>query len=186
VVGAEWTQGRVVHRVDGESLPDGSEVVGRLDWERRLAHMRAHTALHILSGVVFRRFGSGITGGQISGGRARMDFALPEFNRSVASALVDEANEVVLRNLAVRVRYVDRETLDREPQLVRVARELLPTEEPRVRLIDIEGHDVQADGGTHVRTTGEVGRVSLDALENKGARNKRLYLRIGDSESPVP
>ncbi len=167
----------VVHRLDADGPPVGTTVRGRIDWDRRLAHMRHHTALHILSGVVYRRFGSTITGGQIYTDRARMDFSLPEFSREIADQLVEGINDVVRRNLPVRVRFVAREELVRDPSLVRVAAHLVPDVEI-LRLIDIEGFDVQADGGTHVRSTGEVGAARLLGIENKGARHKRMTLAL--------
>ncbi len=169
--------GGVAHRLESDGPPVGTAVRGRIDWDRRLAHMRHHTALHILSGVVYRRFGSTITGGQIYTDRARMDFSLPEFSREIAGELVDGINDVVRRNLPVRVRYVAREELLHDPSLVRVAAHLLPDVET-LRLIDIEGFDVQADGGTHVRSTGEVGVAKLLDIENKGARHKRMTLAL--------
>ncbi len=177
VLSVEKSADGLRHTVEGPGPTAGTRVHGRIDWDRRLAHMRHHTALHLLSGVVHRRFGSGITGGQIYADRARMDFSLPEFTRDVAAELVDQMNEVVRRDLPIRVRFVSREELARDPSLVRVARELVPNV-PVVRLIDIEGFDVQADGGTHVRSTAEVGSVELVGVENKGARNKRLTLRL--------
>lgn len=179
VTGVEKTDDGILHRVAGAPPPvEGERLRGEIDWTRRYTHMRYHSLLHILSGVAFQRFGSGITGGQIYDDRARMDFSLPEFTRSVADELVTGVRTVVARDLPIVVRTVPRSELVRDPTLVRVAAGLLPPVDP-VRLIDIVGHDVQADGGTHVRSTGEVGDVMLDRLENKGARNKRLYLRLG-------
>jgi len=173
----------ISHLLDASGLLVGSEVHGRVDWARRLAHMRHHTALHILSGVVFRRFGSGITGGQIYADRARMDFSMPEFNREVAEKLIDEMNEVVRQNIPIRVRFVSRAEIQRDPSLVRVAAHLVPDVET-VRLIDIEGFDVQADGGTHVRSTAEVGLARLVGIENKGSRNKRMTLALSSPGTP--
>jgi misacylated tRNA(Ala) deacylase len=168
----------IEHVLDGVSFPRGTNVEGEIDWERRYAHMRYHTALHILSGVVFHQFGSGITGGQISQDRARMDFSLPDFNRTLAEDLIATANAVVAEDRPIRVRFLSRDAALTDPTLVRVAQELLP-EVSEIRLIDIEGFDVQADGGTHVKSTREVGTLELDRIENKGARNKRLTLRLG-------
>ena len=166
----------IVHVVDpGGRLAVGRAVVGELDWARRSAHMRYHTALHVLSGVVFRRVGSGITGNQIYTDRARMDFSIPGFDRTMAESFIEGVNAVVAEGRPVSVRFVPREEALKDPSLVRVAQELLP-EVDQVRLIDIEGFDVQADGGTHVRNTAEIGTVRLDRIENKGARNKRMYL----------
>lgn len=169
----------ILHRLGGTHPPtEGELVLGEIDWTRRYSHMRYHSLLHILSGVAFQRFGSGITGGQIYEDRARMDFSLPEFTRSVAEELVAGVRTVIARDLPIIVRSVPRSELSRDPTLVRVSAGLLPDVDP-VRVIDIVGHDVQADGGTHVRSTGEVGDVTLDGMENKGARNKRVYLRLG-------
>ena len=166
----------ILHVVDGApGWPVGQPVVGELDWGRRLSHMRHHTALHILSGVVFRRVGSGITGSQIYDDRARMDLSVPNFDRSVAESFIDGVNEVVREARPVAVRFLPREEAMKDSSLVRVAQELLP-DVAVLRLIDIEGFDVQADGGTHVGNTREVGIVRLEKIENKGAKNKRLYI----------
>jgi len=167
----------IVHRVEGPNLASGEPVAGEIDWVRRFAHMRYHTALHILSGVSYRRFGSAITGNQITAERARVDFAIPEFDRSLAESLIAGVNEVVRERRPVTVRSISRSEAAKDPTLVRVAQELMPDVE-LFRLIDIEGFDVQADGGTHVANTSEVGEVRLEKIENKGSRNKRLYLTV--------
>lgn len=187
VVDVEKVDGQVVHRVAGDpSIGVGDTVVAELDWPRRYAHMRYHTLLHILSGVVFRRYQAGITGGQIAEDRARMDFSMPGFDVPLARELIEETNEVVRQDREVVVRFIDRAEAARDPTLVRVDRDLVPDVE-QVRLIDIRGFDVQADGGTHVHRTSEVGEARLLKIENKGARNKRLYLvlpRDGPAELP--
>ena len=175
-------EGTIYHRLaPGGALAVGDAVVGELDWARRYAHMRYHTALHILSGVAFRRVGTGITGNQITAERARMDFSIPEFDRALAESLIAGVNDVVRERRPVRVRFLPREAALQDATLVRVAQELMP-DVATVRLIDIEGFDVQADGGTHVASTEEVGTVRLERIENKGARNKRLYITV----DPVP
>jgi misacylated tRNA(Ala) deacylase len=188
--GTTWTVDEVeklpsgiVHRVAGtRPVRVGEMVHGRVEWARRTAHSRYHTALHILSGLAFQRFGAGTTGGQIRTDGARMDFSLPEFSRELAEELVQGMNEIVNRDIPVEVRFRPRAEVLSDPSLVRVATDLLPDVE-EVRLIDIVGFDVQADGGTHVRSTREVGRVRLERLENKGARNKRLYLTLGAEDA---
>lgn len=183
VEGVEKSAEGILHKVASAPPPprDGTPLRGSIDWARRHSNMRYHTALHILSGVVYRRWKSGITGGQIYADRARMDFSLPDFGRPLAEELIGEMNRVVGEARPIHVRFLPREEAERDPSLVRVAATLMP-DVREVRLIDIEGFDVQADGGTHVRTTREVGEVRLDRIENKGARNKRLYLTLG----PVP
>jgi misacylated tRNA(Ala) deacylase len=180
VTGVSKSDDGILHRVEGPLPPAGEILHGEVDWDRRYAHMRYHTCLHILSGVVYRRFGSDITGGQIYLDRARMDLWIPNFDRSVAVDVVGEVNEVVGRNLPIAVKFVPRDELARTPGLVRVDPALVP-EVDALRVIDIQGFDAQADGGTHVRSTGEVGPVRLQKIENKGARNKRLYLSLGPS-----
>ncbi len=181
------TPAGIVHVLDPPSpdLAVGTRVSGTVDWTLRFAHMRYHTALHILSGVVFRTVGSGITGNQISAERARMDFSLPGFDRSLADSLIEGVNAVVREERPVTVRFLPRSEALQDPTLVRVAQELLP-DVATVRLIDIEGFDVQADGGTHVANTREVGAVRLERIENKGSRNKRLYLTVAPSEGALP
>ncbi len=173
----------IEHVLEGPSFARGTTVRGVLDWDRRYLHMRFHSALHILSGVVFHQFGSGITGGQIYEDRARMDFSLPGFNRTLAEDLIATANAVVAEKRPIRVRFISRDEALCDPSLVRVAQELMP-EVAEVRLIDIDGFDIQADGGTHVRSTEEVGTLQLDRIENKGARNKRLLLTLGPLSLP--
>lgn len=168
----------------GSTLTSGDRVVGDLDWPRRFAHMRYHTALHILSGVVLRSVGSGITGNQITAERSRMDFSIPGFDRRLAESLIEGVNAVVREHRPVTVRFLSRAAAMQDPTLVRVAHELMPDVET-VRVIDIEGFDVQADGGTHVANTAEVGIVRLERIENKGARNKRLYLVLDSPAPPV-
>jgi misacylated tRNA(Ala) deacylase len=189
VLNVEKAGPRVLHHLDAPAPPAGSVVHARLDWPRRYAHMRYHTLLHILSGVVFRRYQAGITGGQIAEDRARMDFSIPEFDAALAHELIEEVNEVVRQDREVVVRYIDRAEAARDPTLVRVAPDLIPDVD-QVRLIDIRGFDVQADGGTHVHRTSEVGEARLSKIENKGARNKRLYLvlprpPVGEAADPV-
>jgi misacylated tRNA(Ala) deacylase len=174
------------HRFGGSAPPmAGTPVHGMVEWPRRYLHMRYHTAVHLLSGAAFARFGSDITGSQIASTGARLDLVLPEARRSTCEELVAVANAEIERNRPVEVRWVDAAELGRSPSLVRVRRDLVPAGE-RLRLIDIVGFDVQADGGTHVRSTGEVGSILFDRFENKGARNKRLYVRLEERGPPPP
>ncbi|MCI4334651.1 MAG: alanyl-tRNA editing protein [Thermoplasmata archaeon] len=190
--GARWrvnrvskSSGTVRHQLEpGPSPVDGLAVRGTVDWARRHRNMRYHTAVHLLSGAAFARFGSDITGSQIASTGARLDLALPEARRETAEELIREANLQVEAARRVEVRWVDAAELERTPSLVRVRRDLVPPGE-RLRLIDIVGFDVQADGGTHVRSTAEVGPIRLDRFENKGARNKRLYVQL-EERAPTP
>lgn len=185
VTGVEKSDHGILHRGAGPVPAPGQGLHGQIDWDRRFIHMRYHTCLHILSGVVYHRFGSDITGGQIYADRARMDLSIPAFDRAVADEVVAEVNRVVQRNHPISVRFVPRDEIARNPGLVRVDAQLVPDVQD-LRVIDIQGFDAQADGGTHVRATGEVGPVSLQKIENKGARNKRLYLTLGPSGPASP
>jgi misacylated tRNA(Ala) deacylase len=185
----EWGAGRarvwdsfsegddVVHCLDGPAPPAGTRIRGVVDWNRRYRVMRLHTSLHILSGVAFRKFGATITGSQIYEDRARMDFGLPEFDRSLAEQLVREANGVVMEGRPVVVRWVGREEFFSSPSLMRVDRHLYP-DLPFYRVVEIVGFDAQADGGTHVANTREVGEISLSKVENKGRMNRRIEVVV--------
>ncbi len=177
VAQVEKREHAIVHTLAGDPPPVGSAVHGTIDWALRYAHMRYHTCLHILSGAVFHRFGSGITGGQIYDDRARMDLALPAFDKQVVAEVLEEANRVVARDLPIAVRFLPRSEAMKDPSLVRVAQKLVPDVQ-EIRLIDIQGFDVQADGGTHVGSTREVGTISLSKFENKGTKNKRFYVTL--------
>lgn len=181
----EKARGRVLHHLEGEVAPLSDErLSGRVDWTRRYLHMRYHTAVHLLSGAAFARFGSEITGSQIAESGARLDLVLPEANRGTCETLVEAANREIAVARPVVVRWVDPDELERSPSLVRVRRDLVPVGQ-RLRLIDIVGFDVQADGGTHVRSTAEVGPIRFDRFENKGARNKRLYVHLEERPTPA-
>ncbi|HEV2450235.1 MAG TPA: alanyl-tRNA editing protein [Thermoplasmata archaeon] len=186
VARVDKTSGRTLHRLEGVDPPvAGDRLHGSVDWPLRYTHMRYHTAVHLLSGAAFARFGSDITGSQIAATGARLDLVLPEANRGTCEQLVEAANQEIAAARAVEVRWVDPAELERSPSLVRVRRDLVPAGE-RLRLIDIVGFDVQADGGTHVRSTVEVGPIHFDRFENKGARNKRLYVHLEARAPPTP
>ncbi|MDR7574560.1 MAG: alanyl-tRNA editing protein [Armatimonadota bacterium] len=165
------------HAVAGPVPPPGATVQVVVDWEHRYAVMRHHTALHVLSGVVYHLFGASVTGGQIYPDRARMDFALVDLDRARVEAIEREANRIITEGRPVRVRFVSREAFARE-DLVRTARNLVPAHLETIRVVEIEGFDAQADGGTHVGNTAEVGRLVVTGTENKGKVNRRLYVAL--------
>jgi misacylated tRNA(Ala) deacylase len=181
--GREWRvvdtrkgeEGRILHRLEeGAGLPEvGQRVEAAIDWERRHAHMRMHTALHLLGSVL--RFG--VTGGQIGAEKSRLDFdTQEEIGRErvtgEVNALVDAGHEVLSR-------WITDDELDRQPELVRTMSVQPPRGAGRIRLLDIPGVDLQPCGGTHVSNTREIGRVTVTRVENKGRRNKRVYLAFG-------
>lgn len=168
----------VRHEVEGPLPHEGQAVHGILDWDRRFAIMRHHSALHVLVGAVYHLFGALVTGGAIYPDRARMDFTLEDLNKERVAAIEAEANRVIGEHRRILVRFVTREEFERS-DLTRLARNLLPPEIREVRVIEIEGFDAQADGGTHVANTSEIGRLTVTKTENKGKTNRRLEIALG-------
>ena len=180
VTGIKRDSGLLVHLIEGDRPGQGSRVSGRIDWERRYHLMRTHTALHILCGVVWRDYGALVTGGNMQPGEARMDFELERMSADFAEEVEAKINEEVAAARNVLVANLAREEADQVPDLIRTKINLLPANIREVRTIDIEGLDVQADGGTHVNNTTEVGRIRVVGHESKGRINKRLRIALGD------
>ena len=171
--------GHYVHEIDGDHRPEaGAQVHGVIDWGRRYQLMRTHTALHILCGVVWRDFGAQVTGGNMEPLRARMDFELESMSADFAERMEELVNIEVSAERDVHVSVLPREEAFRIPDLIRTKINLLPPQITEVRTIDIEGLDLQADGGTHVANTREVGRIHVVGHESKGRINKRLRIAV--------
>lgn len=172
--------GKPFHVVaEGSVLPDpGSPVEGVIDWERRYVTMRTHTALHALSGVVYRDYGAKVTGGNMTPGEARMDFELEgisvEFGQEVERIL----NQELVKGYPTEIITMAREAALQDPDLIRTKVNLIPEFIEEIRVVDIKGLDRQADGGTHVRSTLEVGRIEVVKTESKGKSNKRMRIRV--------
>ena len=158
--------------------PAGTAVRGAIDDERRSTLMRTHSGLHILCGTVFRDFGALVTGGNMQPGEARMDFNLPEVPPGFKQSLEDAVNAEIAADRKIVARVLPREEALRIPTLVRTQDALPPLEQPEIRVIDIVGLDVQADGGTHVASTAQVGRVEVVKVESKGRQNRRVRIRL--------
>jgi misacylated tRNA(Ala) deacylase len=162
-------------------LPEaGSQVQGVLDWDRRYALMRTHTALHILCGVVFRDYGAHVTGGEMEPLKGRMDFEFESLQKELVQVIEDAVNREVQAARDVRVAILPREEAFQIPDLIRTRVNLLPEGIDFVRTVEIVGLDLQADGGTHVSNTREVGRVRVVDYKSKGKINKRLYIEMDD------
>jgi misacylated tRNA(Ala) deacylase len=175
VVDARRESGEVVHVLDNP-IPDAvRELKGELDWERRFAHMRHHTALHVLSGVIWRNFGAKVTGGQMRSDRARMDFSFPEeWTTGVVGEIERLTNEALAEERPVKVYELPREEALEIPDLIRTQVNLVPERVLMIRIVEVEGIDTQADGGTHVANTGEVGEIEITGHKSKGRQNKRV------------
>ena len=171
--------GQIVHEIDGDAFPPvGSSVHGVVDWERRYSLMRTHTALHILCGVVWRDYGALVTGGNMEPLTARMDFELESMSADFAREVEGTINEEVAAERAVHVAVHPREEALTIPDLIRTKVNLIPESVQQIRTIDIEGLDLQADGGLHVHNTREVGTIRVVKHESKGRINKRLRIRV--------
>ena len=170
--------GKLVHEIDGELPPVGASVHGVLDWDRRYLLMRTHTALHILCGVVWRDYGAQVTGGNMQPGSARMDFELENMSVDFAERMETLINEEVQAARAIEIATLPREEAFAIPDLIRTKINLLPPAITEVRTVNITGLDLQADGGTHVANTSEVGAIHVVGHESKGRINKRLRIRV--------
>ena len=170
----------VLHFLSGDStLPSvGASVRGQLDWSRRHKLMRTHTALHVLCGTVFRDYGALVTGGDMEPLKGRMDFEFETMRAELVREIEAAVNKEIEAAREVRVKILPREEAFQIPDLIRTKINLLPEGIQHVRTVEIVGLDLQADGGTHVRNTNEVGRVKVVDYKSKGAINKRLYIEI--------
>ncbi|BCL17762.1 alanyl-tRNA editing protein [Micromonospora sagamiensis] len=157
--------------------PPGTTVVGAVDDDRRSALMRTHSGLHVLCGAVFRDFNALVTGGNMEPGEARMDFNLPEVPPGFKQNLEDAVNAEIAADRKIVVRLISAEEANAIPDLVRTQFVAPPTM-PQVRVVDIVGLDVQADGGTHVASTGQIGRVVVTKVESKGRQNRRVRIKL--------
>ncbi|HEU13237.1 MAG: alanyl-tRNA editing protein [Thermoplasmata archaeon] len=163
----------VYHELD-RNFSDEENVRGRINWDRRYSHMRHHTAIHVLSGILFKDYGARITGSQIYEDRARMDINY-DLGREMLPEIEAKANEIVKKGLEVTWYYIDRK--DFRDDMVRIREDLLP-EGDKLRIVEIKGFDMQADGGTHVKNTSEIGNIKITKYENKGKMNKRIYINL--------
>jgi misacylated tRNA(Ala) deacylase len=171
---------QIWHWVEGDLPAEGDFVHGKLDWDRRYKLMRTHTAFHILCGVVWRDYGAQVTGGNMDVLKGRMDFEFETLRKELVSEIEEKLNVEVAEARPVQVKILPREEAFQIPDLIRTKINLLPEGITEVRTIEIEGLDLQADGGTHVANTREVGTITVAGYKSKGKINKRIMLEIGD------
>ena len=172
--------GQLIHLTKDNKLKVGQIVSGVIDWERRYQLMRTHTALHILCGVIWRDYGVQVTGGNMKPLEARMDFELDEISSGFAIRVQRSIDIEVAKKREITVKFLPREEAFKIPDLIRTKINLLPSNIEEVRIVEIVGLDTQADGGTHVSNTGEVGKIVIVGHESKGKGNKRLRIRVED------
>ena len=166
----------IIHLIDPDSAPPapGIAVIAELDWERRYRHMRMHTCLHLLSAVV----DAPVTGGQLTAEKGRLDFDVDA--KLEKAAVQEELNVLIARDFPVAARWISDEALAAQPELVKTMRVKPPSGQGQVRVIDVEGIDLQPCGGTHVARTGEIGPVIVRKIESKGRQNRRVTLAFGE------
>jgi misacylated tRNA(Ala) deacylase len=178
VVRVRQEQGVVWHQVGGDPPPAGTSVVGQIDWDHRYQLMRTHTALHILCGVIWRDYGASVTGGNMQPLRGRMDFELEHMSATFARDVEARINAEMEAAHEVQIAILPREEAFRIPDLIRTKINLLPEHIGQVRTVEVVGLDLQADGGTHVANTREVGTIHVVGHESKGRMNKRLRIEL--------
>lgn len=168
----------VWHTLDGDVPEIGRQVTGTIDWQRRHQLMRTHTALHILCGVIWNRWGTAVTGGNMEPLSARMDFEFDPLPEGFAGEVEQLVNDEIAADRPIEVSFLDRSDALSDADLIRTKVNLIPEAVTTIRVVDIVGLDKQADGGTHVASTGEVGRFEVVKTESKGKGNKRLRIRL--------
>jgi len=179
-VGEDKVTGDVIHalsKTPSFKIGDAAEIA--LDWERRYALMKLHTAAHILSSIMYGKYGALVTGGHIEPDVAKDDFNIERADKQLFEGVIDEVNAVASKTIEVKVYYLPRDRALEIPGIIKLA-DRLPPESGELRIVEIVGRDIQADGGPHVRDTSEIGNVVLLRVENKGKNRKRVYYRIKD------
>lgn len=170
----------VLHFLGGDSpLPEvGVQVRGQINWGHRYQLMRTHSALHVLCGTVFRDYGALVTGGNMEPGKGRMDFEFERLQGKLVGEIEAAVNKEVEAGHDIRIKILPREEAFKIPDLIRTKINLLPEGITEVRTVEIVGLDLQADGGTHVKNTSEIGKIKVVDYKSKGAINKRIYIEV--------
>jgi misacylated tRNA(Ala) deacylase len=171
----------VWHTLEGSVPAVGAEIVGEIDWNRRHALMRTHTALHVLCGVIWHEYGKAVTGGNMEPLSARMDFEFDPLPGGFGETIERRVNEELAADRPIAVSFLARGDALADEDLIRTKVNLIPESVPEIRVVDIVGLDKQADGGTHVRSTAEVGRIRVVKTESKGKANKRIRIEVVDA-----
>jgi Ser-tRNA(Ala) deacylase AlaX len=168
--------GRILHHISG-TLAAGDSVRCAIDWPRRYTLMRQHTAAHLLAAIMYNDLGLLITGNQLDVDKSRMDFSMENFDKAVIEGVVEKANAAIKRNPAVKTYFLRREDAIKIPGIVKLAGALPPSVD-ELRIVEIEGMDIQADGGCHVHSLSEIGVIEFLKADNKGKSNRRIYYTV--------
>lgn len=177
VVSVRKADGQISHEVSKPGLKKDDGVIGRINWDRRYKFMRMHTVAHLLSALMHKEANVLITGNQIDLDKTRIDYNMAEFNQEKIKEYIGKINEIVKQDLPVKVSYMAREEAMKIPGMVKLAG-TLPPNVTTLRIVEIPGVDIQADGGTHVNSLKEIGTVEFVKAENKGKDNRRVYYTV--------
>jgi len=177
VVYAGKFDGKISHEVAKPGLKVGDKVTGKIDWDRRYRLMRMHTAAHIIDAILYNEAKALCTGNQLGTDKSRIDFSLDVLDRHKIQQYIDMANEWVKKAIDVKIYFLPREDALKIPGIVKLAA-VMPPEVSELRIVEIPGIDIQADGGTQVKNTSEIGKISLVSVENKGKNNRRMYYTV--------
>ncbi|WFD09671.1 alanyl-tRNA editing protein [Tepidibacter hydrothermalis] len=170
----------IYHYIDAKLPNIDEDCIGKIDWDHRYKLMRTHTAMHILCGIVWRDYKAQVTGGNMEPLKGRMDFEFENLDKDLIKEIEEKVNKEVENKRNINVNILKREEAFQIPDLIRTKINLLPEGINEIRTIEIEGLDLQADGGTHVKNTGEVGKIKVVDYKSKGKINKRLYIELED------
>ncbi len=170
--------GKIWHWLDGRLPKIGTKIQGEIEWDRRFKLMRTHTALHVLCGVVWRDYGAQVTGGNMEPLKGRMDFEFESLQKELVKEIEKKINFEIQQGLNVKIKILPRDEAFKIPDLIRTKINLLPEHIKEVRTVEIVGLDLQADGGTHVANTKEIGYVQVVDYKSKGQINKRIYIEL--------
>tara|TARA_B110000438_G_C15786514_1_gene638684 strand:- start:740 stop:1456 length:717 start_codon:yes stop_codon:yes gene_type:complete len=182
VIDVRTVDGRVWHTLAGLVPKKGTAVLGEIDYERRQEMMRTHTAMHILCGVIWKKWKRVVTGGNMDALCGRMDFEIDEIPKNFASEVEELCNEEIVANRSILISFIHREKAVLDRDLIRTKTNLVPDSIEEIRIVDIAGLDRQADGGTHVSSTGQVGRIKIVKTESKGRGFKRVRFVVVDKD----
>jgi misacylated tRNA(Ala) deacylase len=172
--------GKISHEVEKEGLKVGDKIKGKIDWEKRYKLMRYHTAAHVFTKVIFNETGALISGNQLGVDVSRIDFSLEKFDKELVQKWIDETNKVIEQKIPVKIELIPREEALKIENFVRTMADLLQKIDV-LRVVNIEGFDKQACGGTHIKNLGEIIGIELVKTENKGKNNRRIYFRLKES-----
>lgn len=169
---------RILHVVEPEpGFKAGCKVTGVIDWERRYRLMKLHTADHILAAVLYKEYSALVTGGHIDPEKAKSDFSLEKGGKELFKQAIEEVNQIIAKGIDVKIYFLPREEALKIPGIVKLAGRM-PPDVKILRIVEIPGVDIQADGGPHVSNTAEIGQIKLLKVENKGRGKKRVYFTL--------